>query len=58
MVIHPYPFLVVITQLLPWIIFINDSIGILTGSPGYYFSLSYMLYEKSRVMKILQILLT
>ena len=34
MVIHPYPFLVAITQLLSWIIFINDCICILTGSPG------------------------
>ena len=34
MVIYPYPFLVVITLLLFWIIFINDCICILTGSPG------------------------
>ena len=33
MVIYPYPFLVVITLLLSWIIFINDFICILTGSP-------------------------
>ena len=34
MVIYPYPFLVVITQLFSWIIFINYCICILTGSPG------------------------
>ena len=34
MVIYLYPFLVVITQLFSWIIFINDCICILTGSPG------------------------
>ena len=34
MVIYPYPFLVVVTQLFSWIIFINDCIWILTGSPG------------------------
>ena len=34
LVIHPYPFLVVITQLFSWIILINDCIFILTGSPG------------------------
>ena len=33
MVIYPYPFLVVITQLFSCIIFINDCIYILTGSP-------------------------
>ena len=33
MVIYPYPFLVVITQLFSCIIFINDCICILTGSP-------------------------
>ena len=33
MVIYPYPFLVVITQLFSWIIFINDCIRILTGAP-------------------------
>ena len=36
MVIYPYPFLVVITQLFSWITFINDCICILTGSPGSY----------------------
>ena len=34
MVIYPYPFLVVITQLFSCTIFINDCICILTGSPG------------------------
>ena len=34
MAIYPYPLLVVITQLFSWIIFINDCICILTGSPG------------------------
>ena len=34
MVMEPYPFLVVINQLSLWIIFINDRIYILTGSPG------------------------
>ena len=33
MLIYPYPFLVAITQLFSWIIFINDCICILTGSP-------------------------
>ena len=36
MIIYPYPFLVVITQLFSWTIFIPDCICILTGSPGYY----------------------
>ena len=34
MVIYPYPFLLVITQLFSWIIFINYCIRILTGPPG------------------------
>ena len=34
MAIYPYPFLVVITQLFSYIIFINDCICILTGLPG------------------------
>ena len=34
MVIYPYPFLVVINQLFSCIIFIDDCICILTGSPG------------------------
>ena len=34
MVIYPYPFLVVITQLFSCIIFINEFTCILTGSPG------------------------
>ena len=34
MVTYPYPFLVVITQFFSCIIFINDCICILTGSPG------------------------
>ena len=33
MVIYLYPFLVVVTQLFSWIIFITDCICILTGSP-------------------------
>ena len=32
--LNPYPFLVVITQLFSCIIFINDCICVLTGSPG------------------------
>ena len=32
--IYPCPLLVVITLLLSWIIFINNYIYILTGSPG------------------------
>ena len=34
MAIHSYPFFMVITQLFYWMIFINDCICILTGSPG------------------------
>ena len=34
MVIYPYPFSVVITQLFSWIIFTHDCICILPGSPG------------------------
>ena len=34
MVIYPYPFLVVITQLFSCILFINNGICIFTGSPG------------------------
>ena len=34
MVLYPYYFLVVITQLFTWIIFIHDCVCILTGSPG------------------------
>ena len=34
--IYPYPFLMVITHLFSCIIFINDCIYILTGSPGWY----------------------
>ena len=36
LVIYPYHFLVVINQLFSCIIFINDCICILTGSPEYY----------------------
>ena len=34
MVMYPYPFLVVITQLFSWKIFIHECICILTGPPG------------------------
>ena len=34
MVMYPYPFVVLITLLLSWIIFINDFICIWTDSPG------------------------
>ena len=34
MLIYPYPFLMVISLVFSWIIFINDCICILTGSPG------------------------
>ena len=34
MLIYPYHFVVVINLLFSWIIFINDCICILTGSPG------------------------
>ena len=34
MAIYPYPFLVIITQLIYWIILLNDCICILTGSTG------------------------
>ena len=37
MLIYYYPFLVVITQLLSWIIFVNIRICILTGPHGYIF---------------------
>ena len=33
MVIYPYPFLMVIIQFFYWIIFTNDCICIITGSP-------------------------
>ena len=56
MVIYPYPFLVVITLLFSWIIFINDCICILTGSPNKIYSWSYILYTKTGVTRILQIL--
>ena len=46
MVIYPYPFLVVITQLFSCIVFINDFICILTGSPGsYLFMIIYVIQE-------------
>ena len=48
---YPYPYLVVITQLFSWIIFINDCIFIFTGSLGWFFSWSYMLYRKLGVKK-------
>ena len=40
------PFFVVITLFFSWIIIINSCICLLTGSPGKYFSLSFMLYGK------------
>ena len=33
----------------------NDCVCISTGSPGSYFSLSYMLYKKLGIMRILQL---
>ena len=50
----PLPFLVVITQVFSYIIFINDCIFLLTGSPGYIFLWSYMLYETFGVTRIIQ----
>ena len=47
MVIYPYPFLVVITQLFSNIIFINDCVCILTGSPGYYLFMIVYLIPKN-----------
>ena len=43
MVIYPYPFLLAITQLFYWIIFINGCIRILTGSPGFFFMIVYVM---------------
>ena len=45
MVIYPYPFLVVITPFFSWIIFINDCICILTGSPGYFLMIIYVILK-------------
>ena len=56
MVICPYPFLVVINQLLSWIRFINDCICILTSSSGSYFFMTIYVIQKSGVTIILQIL--
>ena len=45
-VIYPYHFLVVITQFFSRIIFIHDSICIITGSPGLYlFMILYVIKE-------------
>ena len=45
MVIFMYSFLVVIIILLSWILFINDFICILNGSPRRCFLLLYMLFK-------------
>ena len=46
LVIYPYTFLVVITQLFSWIFFNNDCICILTGSPVYYlFMIMYFIQK-------------
>ena len=48
MAIYPYPFLVVITQLIYWIIFINDCIFILTVSPRLYIFMIVYVIQKIR----------
>ena len=48
-------FLVVITQLLSWIIFINDYVCILTGSPGYNFFMILYVIQKPGAMVIIQL---
>ena len=48
MVIYPYPFLVVTAQFFSWIIFINDCICILIGSPGYYFLMIVYVIQKNQ----------
>ena len=58
MVIYPYPFLVVITQFFSCIIFINDCICILTGSPGSYILMIIYVILKMGVTRILHILST
>ena len=45
MVIYPYPFLVVINQILSWTIFNNDCICILTGSPENIFMIVYVIWK-------------
>ena len=56
MVIYPYPFLVVITQLFSRITCIHDCICILKFYLDNIYSWLYMLYKKLGVMIILQIL--
>ena len=46
-VIYPYPFLVAITQLFSWIIFINYCICILTSSPVYYILMIIYVIQKN-----------
>ena len=46
MVIYPYPFFVVITQLFSCIIFINGCICILTDSPGLYLFMIVYVIQK------------
>ena len=46
MLIYPHPFFVAITQLFSLIIFINDCICILSGSPGYYFLMIVYVIQK------------
>ena len=46
--------MVLITQLFSWIIFINDCICILTGSPGWYFFNIVYVVQKLGVTIILQ----
>ena len=52
MVICPYPFLMVVTQLFSWIMCINYCICILTGSPGLYFY-DHLCYTKNLVVMII-----
>ena len=47
MVIYPYLFLVIITQLFSWLIFINDCICLLTGSPGEYILMVIYVIQKN-----------
>ena len=48
MVMYPYPFLVLSTQLFSCIIFINDYINILTVSPGSYLFMIVYVIQKIR----------
>ena len=43
---YPYPFSVVLDHFLLWIIFINDCICILNGSPGFFFSIIVYVIQK------------